>query len=237
MRRSLAAIGSDWDAQLLREIVELLLARSNLTDALIYGQVTRGTPDLATMPARTHAAPAGIKPTVFAFARPFAAMDWANAVPPTKKCVTQRDIRWSRCDIKSTSLLGHLMCTTAAVRGGCDEAILIHGDGPEAIVTEGSHCNMALVTRDGEIVTPSLDSASMLAGVTRELLLRAEPGIQQRKVFARELDDAREIMLIGTTTMVSSVTHLDGREINNGQIGPVARRLCRSLTDACAMSG
>jgi branched-subunit amino acid aminotransferase/4-amino-4-deoxychorismate lyase len=51
-------------------------------------------------------------------------------------------------------------------------------------------------------------------------------------VRASELRDAREIVLVGTTTMVASVTRLDGRPVGDGAPGPVACSLLRTLIDA-----
>ena len=46
------------------------------------------------------------------------------------------DIRWQRCDIKSTSLLGNVLQMNDAKSMGCNE-ILMHKDGE---LTEGGAC-------------------------------------------------------------------------------------------------
>ena len=90
------------------------------------------------------------------------------------------------------------------------------------------------VVRDGRIATPSLDSASFLPGVTRDVLCEAAPEIEQRVVLRRELEGADEIFLTGTRTLVASVTHLDGRPVGAGRIGPVAERMVGVLRGAVA---
>jgi branched-subunit amino acid aminotransferase/4-amino-4-deoxychorismate lyase len=101
-------------------------------------------------------------------------------------------------------------------------------------VTEGTYTNVAIVTDRGEVVTPSLESAPMLNGITRQILVHAAPQIVQRAVHAHELATAREILLIGTTTMVTTVTPLDGRPMNAGapSPGPIAGELLRTLVQA-----
>src|SRR5690606_30630826 len=100
-------------------------------------------------------------------------------------------------------------------------------------VTEGCATNVLLAFRGGEIATPSLDSVSILGGVTRARILDLAPEIVERPVRASELADATEIILVGTTAMVSSVVELDGRPISGGAPGPVARRLLSLLVDDC----
>jgi D-alanine transaminase len=242
MARSLSEIGIDFNVSALDALTRELLDASKLDQALIYWQVTRGTPDLSTQPARSHAPPAGLTPTLFGYARPLPTLDLNNHSPATKKCVTSEDQRWSRSDIKSIALLGAIMGTMQAQSAGADEAILIRStpgpNGVRRLVSEGTYCNVALVLGNPDapngdsVVTPSLDSAPMLPGITREILCDIDPSVIQRPVLERELGEAREILLLGTTTMVTSVTHLDGRAINDGVPGPVARQLLAKLNGA-----
>ena len=80
-----------------------------------------------------------------------------------------------------------------------------------------------------ELVTPSLDSVSILGGITRELLVDFVPDLIVRAVREEELHRALEVMLVGTTSMVTAVTHLNGRAVGDGTPGPLARRLLRDL--------
>lgn len=233
LERSLREMGIAWDASQLALIARTMQAQAGLADALLYLQVTRGTPDLAVQPARSHIPPAGLTPTVFAFLRPLPPLNLADPAITTKRCLTTEDLRWQRCDIKSIALLGNVMASNAAASEGCEEAILLrrHARGG-AIVSEGALTNVAIVTRKGEIATPSLDSASILPGITRELLLELEPSIVQRVVNAEELRDAAEVLLLGTTASVTSVTHINGSSVGTGTVGPQAKRLNKLLCDA-----
>ena len=81
-------------------------------------------------------------------------------------------------------------------------------------------------------MTPSLESVPILAGVTRAKLLELDPNIIERTVEVEELKRASEVMLCGTTSLVSAVTHIDGRPVGDGTPGVEAQRLLRLYLDS-----
>ena len=162
----------------------------------------------------------------------------AQREPATKKVITCRDIRWELGWLKSISLMGNVMLAARADVARCEEAILLRGGdehGRGGLVSEGLATNVLLVLAgDGgvmELVTPALDSAPILSGVTRQFLLKLDPKIRERAVPAADLSRAQEVMLLGTTTMVTSVIEIDGRRIGDGTSGPHAHRLLRLLLE------
>ena len=42
--------------------------------------------------------------------------------------ISRPDLRWKRCDIKSTNLLANVLAIEAARRAGCHEAVLIDSE-------------------------------------------------------------------------------------------------------------
>jgi D-alanine transaminase len=178
-----------------------------------------------------------MRPTVFAYCSPQPAIAGVTE-PPTKRAAVCRDVRWERGHLKSISLMGNVLTAIDAAAQGLDEAIMVRARDGVDLVSEGLATNvvLALPGRGGgvDIVTPSLTSVSILAGVTRSILLQECPEIIERPVLASELATAREVMLIGTTTLVTSVVALDGRMIGDGRPGPVARRLLDILFAAIA---
>jgi branched-subunit amino acid aminotransferase/4-amino-4-deoxychorismate lyase len=100
----------------------------------------------------------------------------------------------------------------------------------DGLVTEGTYTNVVIVTRQGELVTPDLRTAPLLDGVTRQVILHACPGARVRDVRLSELRAAAEVLLIGSTTMVTSVTHVDGEPIATTP-GPQARAMLETLLD------
>ncbi|MDP1661086.1 MAG: aminotransferase class IV, partial [Phycisphaerales bacterium] len=113
------------------------------------------------------------------------------------------------------------------------EAILLReGAGGERTLSEGALTNVLIVTEQGELVTPPLESGAVLPGITREILLDLDPSIRQGQVTESQLRSAREVMLLGTTASVTAVTNLDGHAISGGTPGPQAKRLATLLARA-----
>ncbi len=255
LAQGLAGCGIRWDAGQLEPLTRELLAANNLADAFIYWQITRGTPPIIDgKPIRTRVPQPGVPfaPTVFGYCLPHPGLEKDETQGPALKRVSlMPDRRWHLGHLKSTSLLGNVLASIAGADAGraraepVDETLLVR----DGLVTEGTYSNVAFVLPcrrsrpshwgasgsttsipDYEIVTPSLDSAPMLSGITRQILLDLEPSIVQRPLRADELAHASEVMLWGTTTMVSTVVSIDGRPF--AAPGPVARRLNSILVTA-----
>lgn len=94
-------------------------------------------------------------------------------------------------------------------------------------VAEGASACVALVI-DGVLVTPSLTSGA-LAGITRDslLVLAREHGVpvQEREVDRSELYLAEEIFFMGTAWEILPVAAIDGLQVGNGAMGPLAALL------------
>jgi D-alanine transaminase len=220
-----------WDASRLTDLSLELIGANSLPDAFVYWQITRGTP-APGQPVRSRIPAGPIPPTVFGYCAPVPAIE-AFTEPPTIRMSTRPDLRWHRGHLKSISLMGGVLSALEASDTGGADSLLIR----DGLVAEGTYANVVIVLpknegrHDGdiEIVTPSLNRPSILAGVTRSLELDACPELIERTIREEELARASEIMLVGTTTMITSVTHLDGRAINAGKPGPIARKLLQAL--------
>ena len=217
-----------FDAATLGPLTGELLEANGLRDAFIYWQVTRGGPRTFDDPAalRTRVPAVDVPPTVFGFATPLPPLS-ACAEPAMKSASVRPDTRWLRGHIKSISLIGGVLAALEAAEEGADDAILVR----DGLVSEGVATNVVIASR-GRLATPRTDAPPILHGVTRRLLLAAEPAIEARDVTLAELRAADEIMLVGTSTMVASITRLDGAAVGDGRVGPGARRLLRSLVAA-----
>lgn len=226
LRGALAECRIDFDAGALGPLSRDLLAANGLRDAFVYWQITRGAPapdaqskDLRKrIPGREIA-----RPTVFGYCVPLPGVNECVA-PKVVRASTVRDTRWTRCHVKSVSLMGNVLHAIEAAEAGEDDAIMVRN----GFATEASSTNL-FVVKDGRIATPPVDKGFNLRGVTREKLLRVVPGIEVREVAERELRDADEILLAGTITMVAAVTRLDGRPVGDGGAGRAARTLYDAL--------
>ncbi len=236
LRAGLAEARIGFDAAGIDEISRGLLAANGLTDAFVYVQVTRGTPGPGD-PVRTRVA-GRMEPTVFAYAAPATCL--ASFPPvPTKAVITTRDTRWLRGHLKSISLVGSVLAGYEAVEAGAEDAILIREEGDARWAAESTSANLIVVLADGRIVTPPMGQVPILGGVTLDILLEAARETSFRvdvePVSDAALATAREVMLCGTLTMVTSVTKLDGRAVGSGAAGPVAGGLldllCRRIRE------
>jgi D-alanine transaminase len=186
-------------------------------DLLLYVQVTRGVE-----PERNHVPQAGTRPTIFASVQKLPEIP-AAAIENGVAAVTAADIRWSRCDIKSTALLGNVLLRWLAADAGATETLLLR----DGFLTEGSASSAHLV-REGRIVTPPQTNA-ILPGTTRgvifELAVREGIASERRAVTEAELRTAEEILIASAGGGIRAVTTLDGRTVGSGAPGPVYRRI------------
>ncbi|HUX72935.1 MAG TPA: aminotransferase class IV [Steroidobacteraceae bacterium] len=219
LARSLKAIGmqaplthAEW-AEVCRQLSE----RNGGGDMYLYIQVSRGAEF-----GRTHAWPAGLTPTIFAFASALEAIS-AQMLERGVAAVTAADIRWARRDIKSTALLANVMLKKMSADVGAFETILLD----DGYLTEGSSTSVHVV-KSGIIRTPP-NGRQILPGTTRdvvdELAARQNIANQACQVTEAELRAADEIWLGFSTRGVLAVTSLDGAAVGSGLPGPVFRRM------------
>ena len=212
---SLIGIKLDWSESKWREIVEQLIEKNGSANLGIYLHVSRGTDS-----KRFHAYPEDVEPTVYAFAFEIPEANVADkALAKTYKVNSTEDLRWKRCHIKSTALLGNVMHFQHGFADGCNETLLFNSNNE---LTEASACN-AYIVKDGVIATPPLDN-QILPGITRLILLDilAKDGslkVEERIVTMDEVENADEIWLTSSSKEIAPVVEFNGKKVNNGEIG------------------
>ena len=200
-----------------REVARELIARNGGGNLGIYYHVSRGADT-----RRHHAYPEGITPTMYAFAfeiPPAPQPDKAAATPDTVS--TAEDLRWKRCNIKSTALLGNVMHYQHGHSRGHSETILYNQQGE---ITEAAACNV-FVVRHGIVATPLLDHQK-LPGITRLMLLEilrrdGSIPVQERVVTRDELHSADEVWITSSSKEIAPVIEIDGNPVGDGSIGDV----------------
>ena len=193
--------------------------RNRLIEGLLYLQITRGAAP------RDHAAPLDIPPTLIVTAKRADEVAMESRHQLGVAIVTTPDIRWARCDIKSTALLPNVMAKTEARRQGAYEAWFVDDEG---IITEGSSTNAWIVDDSGTPITRSLRD-NILPGVTRAVLLRAlsDAGlaVEERGFSLEEAYGAEEAFITSTTGGAIPVVQINGQAIGKGRAGHVSKRM------------
>ena len=199
--------------------IEATIDASGILEGTVYIHVTRG------VAPRLHAFPGPeVEPTELIVVRPYDDAATARLRETGVATITAPDLRWKRCDVKSTNLLANVLANEAAHRSGAYEALLVQPDGR---VTEATHSSVLWV-RDGRLEgTP--EGPGILPGTTRGLILRLaeEAGIPfaEAEITLPELLEADEVLLAGTTIEVLPVVRIDEAIVSGGRPGPIAGRL------------
>jgi len=218
LTRSLAAVGIDniYSHEQWLQIISNLLEKSEGADLLVYIQVTRG------VAIRSHAFPLNTKPTVFIM---------VNAMsPPSKEtrergvaCVTMQDVRWLRCDIKSTSLLGNVLAAQNAAQHSALETIQFR----DGYLTEASASNVWIV-KNHTLLGPKKNNLVLEGiryGLFEELCEKHGIPMEMRAISQEEVFDADEVLLSSATKEVLPVILIDSKPVGLGKPGPMYAKL------------
>ncbi|MBN6889372.1 D-alanine transaminase [Cytobacillus horneckiae] len=200
----------------MKTLLAELIQKNNVQLGTIYMQFSRG------VSPRNHPFPVPAVPQSFVaytkeIVRPLANLE--NGV----KAILKDDIRWLLCDIKSLNLLGNIMAKQEAVAAGCYEAIQHRGD----IVTEGSSSNISII-KDGKMHTHPADNL-ILNGITRRKIIEvcekgSIPYVEAAFTLA-DLENADEVFLSSTTSEITPIVEIDGKQVGNGMPGPVTKKI------------
>ena len=172
-----------------------LIKQCDFKDGYVYYQASRGVDDI-----RSHIYKDSISNETFGYVVEHAFQS------KSLKVMFCEDLRWQRCDIKSTSLLGNVMSMNFASDKGCDEVIMHKND----LITEGGASNVFFINNDC-VYTPSL-SSNILPGITRELLITKikERGIrvEEGQYTIDDLINAKSIWLTSSTKGLAQVSEI-----------------------------
>jgi D-alanine transaminase len=133
------------------------------------------------------------------------------------KVITQPDVRWLRCDIKTIQLLPNVLARQAATEAGASEAIFVR----DGLITEGTHTTVFAVV--GGVLRTHPADHQVLPGVTRDVVIEIahETGLEVREeaIAMTELPRATELFLTGTTTDITPIVEVDGQPLGGGTPG------------------
>jgi D-alanine transaminase len=198
------------------ELVEQIIARNEGDDQYLYLQVTRG------VAPRDHAFPKEVIPTIFIMSSPLVVAS-KELIVAGVSAITANDNRWSRCDIKATSLLPNVLLRQMAVDSGATETLLLR----EGFLTEGSASNV-FVVKDELLLAPP-KSHLMLPGITYDVVLELADKYQIpyeiREISEYDIRIADELLLTSSTKEIMPITLLDGKKVGSGKPGGIFAQL------------
>lgn len=212
-----------------RKLVAALIEKTGAPDQLVYIQITRG------VAVRDHVMPTDVQPTVFMMCSPMKPAS-AEQRHHGVACVSARDFRWERGDIKSISLLGNVLARQMSADKDAIETIMFRN----GFLTEAAASNVWVV-HEGAVLGPP-KSEHVLEGIRYELIreLSEEVGIAYnlRPIAEADVMSADELLLSSATKEVLPVTTLDGDPVGHGALrgkpGPVYARLYEAYQRAKA---
>ncbi|WOR15200.1 aminotransferase class IV [Hyphomonas sp. FCG-A18] len=201
----------------LASLHQEIMTRNNLTEGLIYLQVTGGVHG-----PRDFYGPEELTPGLFMFATHKTLI--GDLAQDGITAISIEDTRWKRRDMKTTQLLSQTLAYREARRAGAHTAIM-HEDG---FVTEAASANTWIVGADETLVTRDL-SRALLPGITRrtlaDLLRQNGLRVEERAYTLEEMFAANEAFISSTGVVIAPILSIDQRPIGTGQPGPVTRQV------------
>ncbi len=130
---------------------------------------------------------------------------------------------------KNCNYIVNVMMKKEAVDSGVDFVVSVSEDG---FVAEGATENIGLITQDNRLLFPEMDG--VLAGTTMLRVMELAntmvadgelTGVAFAKLKPKDFENAKEVMMVGTTLNVTCVHQFCGKAVNNGQTGKMANKL------------
>ena len=219
LKRSLTRLNiiAPFDDKLLLELHHQLLTLNNLSDGLIYMQVSRGLAE------RDFIIQDNLKASLVMFSQRI------NLLDPIRlnrrlKVITVPETRWKHRDIKTTQLLAASLMKTEAKTKGFDDAWFVE----DGYVTEGTSSNAFIVIENKKIITCKV-SKNILAGVTRFSIVEIAKvlglEVEERPFSVKEAELAKEAFITSATNFIASVVEINGNLIGSGQVGSITKLL------------
>ncbi len=197
-----------------------LITRNDITEGMVYLQITRGAPEDRDF---VFPDPETTPPTLVLFTQNKPGLADNPAAKTGMRVISIDDIRWGRRDIKTVQLLYPSMGKMMAKKAGADDAWMIQ----DGYVTEGTSNNAYIVKGNTIITRPT--SSDILHGITRTAVLRfakeAQMEVEERLFTIDEARAADEAFITSASTFVMPVVEIDGVPVGSGAPGRVAPRL------------
>jgi branched-subunit amino acid aminotransferase/4-amino-4-deoxychorismate lyase len=214
----------------IRSVVVQTIRAGRHKDCYIHLYVSRGPGSFSVNPYDCPAPQLYI--VVTRFSRPFMEGHPKGARLRTSSIVAKSSFYAA---VKSCNYLPNVLMKKEAVDLGVDFVVAFDEKG---FLAEGATENVGIVTRRKELLFPKLDG--ILSGTTmmRVMELAKEPlntgeltKVGFKDISRRDVRNAREILIVGTTPNVTFVREFDGRPVGKSGAGSIHARLSDLLFD------
>ena len=199
-------ISVNYSRQEVKNILESVIKKNDLSNQIIYLQISRGHEDI-----RDHIPGPSPSPTIFVCSFPL--KNIPNAQMTAIKASLKKDFRWRKSNIKSTSLLANVMYKIQASEENFFEIILQEN----GYITEGAVSNVFCV-KNNEVKTPSLEN-NILPGITRSVIIdivnKIGIKITESKISVEDFMNSDEIWITNTTKGILLVSEIDEVQVSN----------------------
>jgi len=220
LMQSAAGIGLSWPGGMaeIRELTLDTLRAAGKEECSGRVMLSRGPGGFGVSPYESTGT--GLYIVVYKLGKPFMSQHPEGARVMRSK-VPAKEGCWAT--IKNCNYLPNVLMKREAVDNGVD---FVFGYDDDGHLTEGAVENVGIVTQKGVLVFPELKN--ILAGTTmlRVMRLASEmpgiiKGVEVRGITEAEVEDAAELLIVGTTINVVAGCVYGGKLIGNGRPGPV----------------
>ncbi|MDO5786169.1 MAG: aminotransferase class IV [Phascolarctobacterium sp.] len=212
---------------MIEELVEFhenLIAATGLENCEIYTQITRGSAPYGL------AYPEPCVPRLTMFAVPVDREALAEKRSKGVNVITEKDERWSRCDVNTLNRLPEVVAKQKATISRAFDALFVR-DGKITEATEASF----FIYKDGVLWTHP-ENNFIHKNVVRRLLMERLSKDLDLQIIERPFDKefalkADEAFLCGPRCEFMPVTKIDRGFVNGGKVGELVPKLQQAYTE------
>ena len=212
---------------MIEELVEFhenLIAATGLENCEIYTQITRGSAPYGL------AYPEPCVPRLTMFAVPVDREALAEKRAKGINVITEKDERWSRCDVNTLNRLPEVVAKQKATISRAFDALFVR-DGKITEATEASF----FIYKDGVLWTHP-ENNFIHKNVVRRLLMERLSKDLDLQIIERPFDKefalkADEAFLCGPRSEFMPVTKIDRGFVNGGKVGELVPKLQQAYTE------
>ena len=165
--------------------------------------------------------------------RPLPETFWQKGLTAARSAIPAKQ-EWL-AQIKSTNYLANALMAKEAREKGVDLTFSFDDDG---FLAEAAIANVALVDREGRMLTPKFRHALPGTTAIRAMeIARDFMPVVITDITEEIVEEASEVLVLGTTCECVAVTHYNGKPVGDGRPGPMADRLRHLLHDALVTGG